>query len=291
MSQWFRFYNEALDDPKVQKLPAETFRGWVNLLCLAARNDGVLPPHADIAFALRLTDARATALLDGLIEAELLDHDDSGIRPHNWSSRQYKSDVSNERVKRHREQAKTVTCNVTPSVTETPPDTESEQKQSRADTKRSAEGFAEFWNVYPKKVSKGRALKAYNRVVGKEATAEQLLVGAKRYAAECRGKDLQYVAHGASWINDSRWLDETPQSAAAAGITPEEAAAKHRALCERYLKKLAAGESWPSFMGSPPGDESTTVPADLLARYEHAWKKPRVTEIDLTDAKSLCPPI
>jgi len=133
VAQWFRFYNEALDDPKVQKLPAETFRGWVNLLCLAARNDGNLPLHNDIAFALRLPDAKATALLDALIEAELLDHDETGIRPHNWNTRQYKSDVSNERVKRHRERSAPVTCNVTSPVTVTPPETEQSQKQNRTE--------------------------------------------------------------------------------------------------------------------------------------------------------------
>jgi hypothetical protein len=52
--QWFRFYNEALDDPKIQKLDGETFKAWINLLCICARNDVL--PHAvsDIAFALLL---------------------------------------------------------------------------------------------------------------------------------------------------------------------------------------------------------------------------------------------
>ena len=46
MARWFRFYNEALDDPKVQKLPPALFKSWVNLLCLTARHDGTLPPAA-----------------------------------------------------------------------------------------------------------------------------------------------------------------------------------------------------------------------------------------------------
>ena len=132
MAQWFRFYNETLDDPKVQKLPAETFRGWVNLLCLAARNDGALPPYNDIAFALRLPDAKATALLDALVAAELLDHDDAGLRPHNWNGRQYKSDVTDptnaERQKRWRN-GKSNGDNAAPTVTAKRPDTETESEQ------------------------------------------------------------------------------------------------------------------------------------------------------------------
>ena len=42
MTKWFRFYGDALNDPKVQMLPPETFKSWVNVLCLASQNDGVL---------------------------------------------------------------------------------------------------------------------------------------------------------------------------------------------------------------------------------------------------------
>ena len=49
---WFRFYAEALNDPKVQRLDGETFKGWVNLLCLAKAHDGTLPDIPDIAFGL-----------------------------------------------------------------------------------------------------------------------------------------------------------------------------------------------------------------------------------------------
>jgi len=34
---WFRFYNDALDNPKVQLLPSDLFKTWVNLLCIASR--------------------------------------------------------------------------------------------------------------------------------------------------------------------------------------------------------------------------------------------------------------
>jgi hypothetical protein len=37
----------------VQRLPGEKFKAWVNLLCIASKHDGVLPPVADHAFLLR----------------------------------------------------------------------------------------------------------------------------------------------------------------------------------------------------------------------------------------------
>jgi hypothetical protein len=126
MSQWFRFYESALDDPKVQRLPGDLFKGWINLLCLAKRHNGTLPPHEDIAFALRLSAKEATKLLDSLVECGLLDHDETGISPHNWNARQYKSDVSTDRVKRFRKRHETVS--ETPSESETDTETDSVAK-------------------------------------------------------------------------------------------------------------------------------------------------------------------
>lgn len=103
MDPWFRFYHETLDDPKVQKLPAPLFKAWVNLLCLAARHNGVLPPLEDIGFALRTNPEKADKIVVNLIDAKLFDATPDGVKPHNWNKRQFKSDVSTKRVKRFRE--------------------------------------------------------------------------------------------------------------------------------------------------------------------------------------------
>ena len=44
MARWFKYFDSALDDPRIQKLDDRTFKVWVNLLCLASRSGGVLPP-------------------------------------------------------------------------------------------------------------------------------------------------------------------------------------------------------------------------------------------------------
>jgi hypothetical protein len=132
MARWFRMHESTLDDPKVQqRLSDSQFRAWVNLLCLACRHDGVLPPLVDIAFALRRTEKEAAKVIAELIKHELIDETETGIEPHNWHGRQYKSDVSNERVKRHRQR----TRNVTSPVTATP-------SESEADTEQSSEANA-----------------------------------------------------------------------------------------------------------------------------------------------------
>lgn len=122
MSHWWRAYDEALDDPKLQRLPAELFRAWFNVMCITSRNGGMLPPTADIAFALRTTPDKAHRVIGALRAVGLIDEDETGLHPHNWNARQFKTDVSTERVKRFRKRHETVSRNA--------PDTETEQIQS-----------------------------------------------------------------------------------------------------------------------------------------------------------------
>lgn len=121
MSRWFRIYDEALDDHKVQSLSPELFRTWFNLLCVASRGDGVLPTVEALAFALRVSIHDMQARLDELILLGLLDiREDRKIEPHNWSKRQWKSDDSKERVRKHRHAKRH--CNDDVTVTVTPPE-------------------------------------------------------------------------------------------------------------------------------------------------------------------------
>lgn len=105
--RWFRFYDSVVDDPKVQRLSDAAFRAWVNLMCVASKNGGYISPDfGDIAFALRTTEAKARALLQTLLAAELLEEIADGFQPHNWGGRQYASDSAAERQKRYREKNK-----------------------------------------------------------------------------------------------------------------------------------------------------------------------------------------
>lgn len=104
--KWFRFYTEVLDDPKVQLLPDRLFRLWVNLLCLANETTprGTLPDLTAIAFRLRISTEEAQSALDEFANRGLIDIDDAGTSaPHNWDSRQRRSDSSAERVTAYRE--------------------------------------------------------------------------------------------------------------------------------------------------------------------------------------------
>lgn len=133
MSRWFRLYDDLVDDPKIQRLPGETVKALLNLWCLASQNDGLLPAVDDIAFKLRMKPARVEHLLSVLGECGLIDSDEAGLRPHNWNARQFKSDVSTERVQRFRKRPR--------NVSETAPETEQIQNRTE-DAARAAPAYA-----------------------------------------------------------------------------------------------------------------------------------------------------
>jgi hypothetical protein len=63
----------------------------------------------------------------------------------------------------------------------------------------SKDDFEKFWNLYPKKVAKADALKAWNKAL-KRKTAEELLKLTKVYS-EGKLPDITYIPYPASWLN------------------------------------------------------------------------------------------
>ncbi|MDB5607809.1 MAG: hypothetical protein JWP25_4709 [Bradyrhizobium sp.] len=127
MTRWFRFYEESLNDPKLLRLSDGLYRAWTMLLCFASKNDGILPAVDDMAAALRTKPSKVSDWIEKLVAGGLIDRVGDHYEPHNWSGRQYKSDVSTDRVKRFR--------NGKRNVSVTPPETEQKQitEQSRAE--------------------------------------------------------------------------------------------------------------------------------------------------------------
>ena len=105
---WFRIYTSDLNDPYLQTLPSDLFRSWVNLCALAAQNGGILPDNNMIAFALRITEREAESATGALIQAGLVTvYIDAGqpiMAITNWHTRQFVSDRSAKRTKKHRQQ-------------------------------------------------------------------------------------------------------------------------------------------------------------------------------------------
>ena len=69
--------------------------------------------------------------------------------------------------------------------------------------------FDEFWLIYPRRVAKIAARRAFEKAVRVAAPA-QIFEGVRRYVQAIKDDrtELHYVAHPASWLNAGRWDDE-----------------------------------------------------------------------------------
>jgi hypothetical protein len=135
---WFRYHADVINNKRIQNLPPELFKFWVNCQCILALEDvgnsGKLPPIEQCAFYLRMSveetvnkfeelhekgvflkrevKRNETPVKQKTLENEtLFDRKEYNYFLRNWGKKQYKSDSSTERVKRFRERSKGDTGN------------------------------------------------------------------------------------------------------------------------------------------------------------------------------------
>lgn len=216
--RWFRFYDEALNDPKVQQLPDASFKYWVNLLCLA--NQGKPRgrfKRSDVAYALRITEERAKKMLAFFTERGLFDEDGEYLIPHGWDSRQFQSDNITERVQKHR---RNVSRNVSSALPGTPPeaDTETDTEQNPPNPpggRASDLYFDEFWKlVVRKEPSRAKAYESWVKVTTRRenpANPQDIIAGLMRWLPVWKAQaDPSKVPHITTWLNQERWTVENP---------------------------------------------------------------------------------
>lgn len=169
MSRWFRFYSDALRNPKVAKLTDAQFRLWVELMAIASDNDGAIPALDDLKHVLKRRLDHLSRGLKDLISAGLIDALGNGYEPHNWSKHQYKSDTSKDRVALHRSKR---------NVTVTPPDTETETElpldKSNGASPNSDKVFWDGAKAYLGGQKSGSMIGKWIKDYGKQETAEAI---------------------------------------------------------------------------------------------------------------------
>jgi hypothetical protein len=78
-------------------------------------------------------------------------------------------------------------------------------KKTKKQEKQTSDRFDEFWNLYPKKLSKAQALKAWKLAIKRKPDTE-IIEAAKAYSL---GKlpDVQFIPLASTWLNNDRWDD------------------------------------------------------------------------------------
>ena len=68
----------------------------------------------------------------------------------------------------------------------------------------------EFWRKYPKKVGKGAAEKAFDKIKPTQQVFERMLsaIEKQKNSAQWKKDNGQYIPNPATWLNQQRWEDE-----------------------------------------------------------------------------------
>jgi len=87
-------------------------------------------------------------------------------------------------------------------------------KKTTKQEKPTDTGFDKFWELYPKKIAKADALKAWKQVL-KKKTADEMIALTKAYS-ESKLPDMTYIPYPASWLNKGLYeaVEETPKTVA-----------------------------------------------------------------------------
>jgi hypothetical protein len=123
------------------------------------------------------------------------------------------------------------------------------QGERRGATDGDGDAFERFWAVYPRRVAKEAARKAFAKAVANGTAVETLIAGAQRYAAERKDQDPKYTKHPATWLNGGCWEDELPgapvidQDGNVVGVEREHEEGRRPTVLERALA-MDPGPGW-----------------------------------------------
>lgn len=299
---WCRLWHDAPDDPKWRLIArkanvrvGDVWAVWTRMMVRASASSerGMISGWDDEveAVALDFEPEDVTAIRESM-QGRVLD----GDRLSGWDKRQPKRervDDSSDRVAAHRQRQKAqetaIHDDVTPCNarydTETPRG-EERREEIPKNTKKGlrAEGgsprqaemepkqrkmdaeFEAWWLLYPRRVAKGQARKAYFKARdGTEAIV--LAEGAKRYSAAMSGKDPDFIKHPSTWLNGECWSDEAA----------EPAKQDHQITGGRYqpteaelrtaTRKFKESGFWLNSYGPRPDMQSTKVPKHIRQEF------------------------
>lgn len=298
MSRWYRAYAGTVKDDKLAE--AAIVAGCSRSVAIAVWH-ALLESAAETGDGGRFetTPRRVAAILGepaASIEAAFAAMAEIGMIEAGaiaaWKRRQFESDSSTERSRKHREAKRNAAsdqCNGDATLQgrfATPPDTEAETDRFLPESKSSTtnvrsvdkptrpaadEKFDEFWKAYPHRGEaadpKKPAREKFDRAVKRGVDPKAIIAGAKRFAEIERRAGragTEKCAQAVTWLNQDRWQDYQPAPSdqqpasvfVARGSEEWDAWARHRGkepLSKFYPEHRAEGWYFPTLL--PPSIE------------------------------------
>jgi DNA-binding MarR family transcriptional regulator len=102
---------------------------------------------------------------------------------------------------------------VTPPLTPVSPEPLlNHQLEPSEDISCAKDEFLQFWDRYPRKISKAAARKAYVKAL-KTETHDRIMYGLSQQMPSLAAREAQFIPHPATWLDQERWNDEPEQPA------------------------------------------------------------------------------
>ena len=92
---------------------------------------------------------------------------------------------------------------------------QSESESNTKDNVRVNRNFEKFWVIYPKKVGKGAAEKAFDRIHVTDDLMNVMIdaIAKAKQSAQWQEENGRFIPNPATWLNQGRWDDEEVQVA------------------------------------------------------------------------------
>lgn len=274
-NQWFRLYAEFATDPKVQMMSEANQRRFIMVLCLRCSNDDVTLQDEEVAFQLRISIEEWATTKALFLSKGLLDENNT---PAAWDKRQFVSDSSAERVRKHREakkKASSTACNGR-NVTETPPEAEAEAEVNPPFDKQQRKAEREEGR------EDGRAAPpSADPITSRSIELAGLLIqrGAKLTATNPEVR--RWAADGVTDGEALQALEIAQQR--------RETKADPSPIPANYLSPILR-----DIRSTPPGGGARASPAELRRQKQDQWlddllpnHRPKKTKKDVSDERTL----
>lgn len=103
------------------------------------------------------------------------------------------------------------------------------------------DAFEDFWNAYPIKRDKGKALKAWEKAT-RRTDPDNILAGATRYREDPNRSD-QYTKYAEGWLNGDGWEDE-PLPTRTGQLTFDQQRIQNSNQLFEQINNQAGGDMW-----------------------------------------------
>lgn len=112
--------------------------------------------------------------------------------------------------------------------------------------------FEQFWEMYPRKVSKREAFKAWMKMKEPDKLLAVSAIENHIKYWELKGTEKEFIPHPSTWINQGRWEDELDMEPKKAKVIEQAWWSSNESMLAKGRELGTAprpGEDWFSFKG------------------------------------------